>query len=45
MNDREYYRQRIIELINGVNSSSTLKYICTVIESYLKGRGNHEPNR
>lgn len=38
MKDKQYYRERIIELINGVDSASTLKYICTVIESYLKSR-------
>lgn len=38
MKDKQYYKERIAELISGVDSVSTLKYICAVIESYLKNR-------
>ena len=33
------YREKIIELINKVSGSNTLKYIYEVISAYLKSRG------
>lgn len=45
MKDKEYYKERIAGLINNVNSVSTLRYICAVIESYLKDRDTHDPTR
>lgn len=37
--EAEEYREKIIELINKVNGSNTLKYIYEVINAYLKSRG------
>ena len=38
-NEKEEYREKIIEMINKVESKSTLKYIYAVISAYLKSRG------
>lgn len=37
--EKEEYRGKIIEMINKVESKSTLKYIYAVISAYLKSRG------
>ena len=36
----EEYKEKIIEMINKIESKSTLKYIYVVILTYLKSRGN-----
>lgn len=36
---KEEYRQKIIDVINRIDSESILKYIYSVISSYLKSRG------
>lgn len=36
---KEEYRQKIIDVINRIDSESALKYIYSVISSYLKSRG------
>ena len=38
-NEKEEYREKIIEMINKVESKSTLKYIYAVISAYLKSSG------
>lgn len=38
-NGTEYYREKIIEMILKIKSKSTLKYLFTVINTYLKSRG------
>lgn len=36
--NNEVYKEKIIKLINGIDSNSTLKYIYVIISSYLKNR-------
>ena len=38
-NEKEYYKEKIIKMVNAINSVSILKYIYTVIAAYLKSRG------
>lgn len=37
--EKRYYKEKISEMINGINSISILKYIYSVISAYLKSRG------
>lgn len=37
--EAEEYRAKIIEMIDKISNSSTLKYIYEVINAYLKSRG------
>ena len=39
MEQEQDYKAKLIELINQLESKSTLKYIYTVIDVYLKSRG------
>ena len=36
--EKEYYREKIVETVNGIENSATLKFILSVIENYLKSR-------
>ncbi len=36
---KEEYRKKIIDIINKIDSISILKYIYSIISSYLKSRG------
>ena len=38
-NNHTYYKDEIIKLISGIESTSILKYIYSIISSYLKSRG------
>lgn len=38
-NEEEEYKEKIIEMILKINSKSTLKYLFTIINTYLKSRG------
>lgn len=38
-NEVNEYREKIIEMVNRIESKSTLKYIYAVITAYLKSRG------
>lgn len=38
--EKEEYREKIIEMISKIENKSTLKYIYVVILEYLKSRGN-----
>lgn len=38
--EKEYYRQKIIEMVGKIQNTGTLKFILSVIENYLKSRGN-----
>lgn len=37
--NKNYYREKIIELVEKIENPATLKFILLVIESYLKSRG------
>lgn len=37
--EKDYYKQRIIEILDKIENPSTLKFILSVIENYLKSRG------
>lgn len=37
--DKEEYRKKIIEMVERIENPATLKFILSVIESYLKSRG------
>lgn len=39
LREKEYYRGKIIEMINKIENTATLKFILSVIENYLKSRG------
>lgn len=39
MESKEDYKEQIIKMVEKINSNSILKYIYTVISSYLKSRG------
>ena len=39
MEEKEEYKRKIIELVEKVENPATLKFILSVIESYLKSRG------
>jgi hypothetical protein len=36
MEDKEYYREKIIEMVNEIYSSYKLEYIFHVLKTYLK---------
>lgn len=38
-NQKENIRKKIIELVEKIENPATLKFILSVIESYLKSRG------
>lgn len=38
--EKEYYRQKIIEMVGKINNTGTLKFILSVIQNYLKSRGD-----
>lgn len=38
--EKEYYRQKIIEMAGKINNIGTLKFILSVIQNYLKSRGD-----
>lgn len=37
--EKEYYRQKIIEMVGRIDNTGTLKFILSVIQNYLKSRG------
>lgn len=39
LNEKEIYRKKIIEMVEKIENPATLKFILSVIESYLKSRG------
>lgn len=39
LREKNYYKDRIIELVEKIENPATLKFILSVIESYLKSRG------
>lgn len=39
-NEKEYYRQKIIEMVGKIDNTGTLKFILSVIQNYLKSRGD-----
>lgn len=39
MKEKEYYKQKIIELVEKINNQGTLEYIYNVLKAYLKSRG------
>lgn len=36
MNEKEFYRREIIKMVEGIKNPAILKYILSVIKSYLK---------
>lgn len=38
--EKEYYRQKIIEMVGRIDNTGTLKFILSVIQNYLKSRGD-----
>lgn len=39
LREKNYYKEKIIELVEKIENLATLKFILSVIESYLKIRG------
>lgn len=39
MAKKDYYKDKITELVEKIENPATLKFILSVIESYLKNRG------
>lgn len=39
MKEEEFYKQKIVEMVESIENVGTLKFILSVIESYLKSRG------
>lgn len=39
MEEKEVYREKIIEMVEKIENPATLKFILSVIENYLKSRG------
>ena len=37
--EKTFYKEKIIEMVNDISNKSTLKYIYIVISTYLKSRG------
>lgn len=37
--EKDYYKDKIIEMVEKIENPATLKFILSVIESYLKSRG------
>lgn len=37
--EKDYYKEKIIELVEKIENLATLKFILSVIENYLKSRG------
>lgn len=37
--EKDYYKDRITEMVKKIENPATLKFILSVIESYLKSRG------
>ncbi len=37
--EKKFYEEKITEMVKKIESLSTLKFILSVIESYLKSRG------
>lgn len=37
--EKNYYKKKITELVDKIENPATLKFILSVIESYLKSRG------
>lgn len=37
--EKQFYEDKMLKMLRKVENISTLKYICIVIESYLKSRG------
>lgn len=37
--EKDFYKQKIIEIIENIENTATLKFILSVIESYIKSRG------
>lgn len=40
MKEKEFYRKKIIEMVEKIENLATLKFILSVLESYLKSRGD-----
>lgn len=39
LREKNYYKEKITELVEKIENPATLKFILSVIESYLKSRG------
>lgn len=39
LREKEYYKDKIVEMVNKIENPATLKFILSVIENYLKSRG------
>ena len=39
MKEKQYYKEKIIEMVEKIENLATLKFILSVIENYLKNRG------
>lgn len=37
--EKEYYREKIIEMVRKIENTAKLKFILSIIESYQKDRG------
>lgn len=39
MEEKERYKREIVKIVDNIENTATLKFILSVIESYLKSRG------
>lgn len=39
LREKEYYKEKIVEMVEKIENPATLKFILSVIENYLKSRG------
>lgn len=39
LREKQYYRDKIVEMVEEIENPATLKFILSVIENYLKSRG------
>lgn len=39
LKEKKFYKEKIIDLVEKIENPATLKFILSVIESYLKSRG------
>lgn len=37
--EKEYYREKIIEIVKKADNTAKLKFISSIVEDYLKNRG------
>lgn len=37
--EKEYYKEKIVKIVDGIKNPATLKFILSIIENYLKSRG------